>query len=124
MENDQNKGIKRVFGIVLLVFGIAVCIFVLSVIYNLLTGGSYVMFVRSLVPEELSSAATGDNSTLVVIVGQALVVFGYLIVVFLLSVAIRMANGLLRTGANLLTSDLALLAEKLRNELIKWRQEE
>ncbi len=124
MENDQNKGIKRVFGIVLLVFGIAVCIFVLSVIYNLLTGGSYDMLVRSLVPEELSTAATGDNSTLVVIVRQALVVFGYLIVVFLLSVAIRMANGLLRTGANLLTSDLALLAEKLRNELIKWRQEE
>ena len=124
MENDQNKGIKRVFGIVLLVFGIAVCIFVLSVIYNLLTGGSYVMFVRSLVPEELSAAATGDNSSLVIIVEQALVVFGYLIVVFLLSIAIRMANGLLRTGANLLTSDLALLAEKLRNELVKWRQEE
>jgi hypothetical protein len=97
---------------------------VLYTIVGLLSGGGQVDLVRSIVPEEVSTAAREDTSGLVTLAEQGLVAFGYIVVIFLLSVAVRIASVLLSTGAGLLNADLATVAERLRKELVKWRKEE
>jgi hypothetical protein len=124
MDTEENKKLKKIFGIALLSLGVVVCLFVLYTIVGLLSGGGQVDLVRSIVPEEVSTAAREDTSGLVTLAEQGLVAFGYIVVIFLLSVAVRIASVLLSTGAGLLNADLATVAERLRKELVKWRKEE
>jgi hypothetical protein len=124
MDTEENKKLKKIFGIALLSSGVVVCFFVLYMIVGLLSGGDQVDLVRSIVPEEVSTAAREDASGLVTLAEQGLVAFGYIVVIFLLSIAVRIATALLTTGAGLLNADVATVAERLRKELVKWRKEE
>ena len=124
MDTEENKKLKKIFGIALLSLGAVICLFVLYTIMGLLSGGGQVDLVRSIVPEEVSIAAKEDTSGLVVLAEQGLVAFGYIVVILLLSVAVRIASALLRTGAGLLNADLTTVAERFRKELVKWRKED
>jgi hypothetical protein len=124
VHDEPNKGIKKIFGISLLVVGVLVCIYILTVVIDLLNGGEYVGLVQSMVPADLATAASQDDSGLVLIARQSFVAFGFIVVIFLLSIAARLGIGLMRTGAGLLNADLATVTKQLRKELIKWRREE
>ncbi len=120
--NDTSNKLKMFAGIVLLVIGIFVSIWILSIIGNLLNGKVDIPFIQifSDIDPDVGNILTPSGA--IKLPPITFLIVGYGIMIGFLSLIVIIAKTFLETGARLLMSDIKLLLEKLIRGINKLPQ--
>lgn len=117
-RKEPNYAVKLIFGILLLLAGLAVAGWILWVLYVLIMDQGAVDLLQQFNFKEQAEALVADAAdTTVALPEEAFLVVGYVILMILLGMAIKIARLLIENGTSLMHSDLRVVARQLREEL-------
>ena len=116
-NNDPTPGsiVNKVFGFALLLIGISIGIWVISVIYNLLVDPTQVGLIN-MFANEMDRIVTFPSGEVELPAG-IYIAGGYLVVCILLSICAGVAKAFVKAGAHLVQSDFKDLVTKLTDEM-------
>lgn len=112
---------RKLFGGVLLLFGLVVAFWMLSTINSLLVSNDSIDLLNRFDlsrPVNQVMAETVDDG---IIPQDIFLIFGYIIIIVLLFLMAKIAKLFIKAGARLLETDIKLLIGRLRDELLNLR---
>ncbi len=123
-ETEKSSNDNRTIGLVILGLGVALAGWVVSIIYQLLTGDGAQEIITNLMPLESMQMTIQTSSDIIVAPDSFVYMVGLFFCVLLLSICGGIAKVLIANGINMLQPDIRSLFEKLKNDVLsaKHRQ--
>jgi len=114
---------RKLFGGILLLFGLVVAFWILSTINSLLVNNDSIDLLNRFDLSRPVNQAMADTMAAGVIPGDIFLILGYIITITLLFLMARLAKLFIKAGARLLETDLKVLIGRLRDELLNLRDD-
>ena len=117
-EMEKSPNDNRTIGLVILGLGVALAGWVVSIIYQLLTGDGAQKIISNLIPLESMQITIQTSSDIIVAPDSFLYMVGLLFCVLLLAICAGLSKVLMAKGAQMLQPDIHRTLEYLRRDLI------
>lgn len=118
-RREPNYAIKLIFGILLLLAGLAVAGCILWVLYVLIMNqGAIDLLQHFNFKAQTEAVIANTTETAIALPNEIFLVVGYVILMILLGMAIKIARLLIENGTSLMHSDLRVVARQLREEMM------
>jgi hypothetical protein len=114
---ETDALLRRFFGIIVLLFGVGVGIWLLSALVSVLAADSTPGLVTAVVPDANKPVVLGLPEGKFTLPREVFVPIGYLLVCFVYAIAAGLAAVLINGGVSLLQPDLAKVLRKLAERL-------
>jgi len=132
VKNQEREGLgylegrqitRKLFGGILLLFGLVVAFWILSTINSLLVSNDSIDLLNRFDLSRPVNQAMADTMAEGIIPGDIFLIIGYIITITLLFLMAKLAKLFIKAGARLLETDLKVLIGRLRDELVNLRDD-
>lgn len=120
-EPDKPANHTRTVGMILLGLGVGLAAWVVSVIYQLITGDGTREIVSNLIPLESITITIKASSEAIIVPDSFYYVTGIFFCVLLLAICGGIAKVLIANGVKMIQPDVSGAMEKLRKDLMEHR---